>query len=360
MKWNEEELQCQIFIDVDCSIFDDKKNMNISNIMSNPQSGDTALVSGATLSPSENKSLHNILNPKWDGCLDDPVGAREAGYDPNYFSPKIYKINNLKQDELNRVNESKECPDITLGYGINHKTRKYYDCDLNDEYKLYCPRKCNACSDKWWDEHGILDIHSTSIPNYQLIENDDGDLILNMSALSPEDTLSASKLVHLPIDDLPSIKIKKQFCTEIRVLMLHYSRPGETYQIQKKEKSSEKLNEANQEQNHIDNYDINSFMLDYWRLVTVLGGLLFIGSSCLYACCKLKQATDDMKAVNTANELRENPNLHGVHPSQRNIESSIANNSGNHSNVLDSGVTTNFLPYPNSGTCYQAPCTNPA
>ena len=100
-------------------------------------------------------------------------------------------------------------------------------------------------------------------------------------------------------------------------------------------------------------------MLDYYSYGIVFGGLLFIVLVCSYACCKLKQGIDDMEAMNVVKELRENPTLYSEHPSQRNIESSVTDNSGYHSNASDSGAANNFLPYPNSGTSYQAPCTNP-
>ena len=159
----------------------------------------------------------------------------------------------MKKDEIEKIILGKiidkivlkDCPDFTLLGHINHKTGKSFSC-RNDEYQLYCPRKCNACLKKWKVDHGNLDIRSITIPNYQLTETEDGNIVLNMTTLSPEDTLSVSELVQLQLHKTTPIEIKKQFCAEIKALTMKYSERERMYQIEKKIKQSKKLEVTNQ------------------------------------------------------------------------------------------------------------------
>lgn len=356
--WNEQELQCQIYMDVDCSIFEDRKNTDLSRILPNTPNGETIYGYDASLSAHENKSSQHILNPKWDGCVDDPSGAKKAGYDPNYYTRELDKLKNMKVDEIkdpadilklddiDELNESKDCPDITMGFGFNYKTKKSFSCDgfIRNEYRVYCPKKCNACLEKWWAEHGNLDIHGITVPNYKLKENDDGTLILSMTDLSPDDTLSSSNLVNLQLDKTHPIEIKKQFCIGIKALMLKYSEPERMYQLEKKLKSSKQSERTNQGI-HETQYGGFGFK---WFNSLALPAVLFLSAIpvciCFITCCvrwKLKPKAERIEYINGEQQQRENTNLFG-------------------SNNSESPATAQFLPYPNSGTSYEAPCIDPA
>ena len=95
-------------------------------------------------------------------------------------------------------------------------------------------------------KNGNLDIRSITVPSYQLTETEDGNIVLNMTNLTPEDTLSASNLVELQLHKTTPIEIKKQFCAEIKAVTLKYSEQERKYQMEKKIKQSKKQEETNQ------------------------------------------------------------------------------------------------------------------
>ena len=210
MMWNEEELQCQIYIDVDCSVSKGTIDIRQSKLISNT----TKEKSRSTMG---NESWIEDLNPNWDGCVDDPNSAKEAGYDPNYWNKSW---NNVVED----ANKTNQCPDINLGFSINYKTGKLFHCSIND-YKLFCPMKCNACWEKWRKIRGVLNVRGVLIPSYQLSESNDGTLSLDLSTLSPAKTLHTSFLATLELRKTKPIEMKEIFCVEIKALELKYSQP---------------------------------------------------------------------------------------------------------------------------------------
>ena len=73
MKWNSDDLECQIYIDVDCSIFGE--NTDPKSLMSGEEKGQVSS-EGKT---AEEVQLKEDLNPSWDDCVDDEAGGIKAG-----------------------------------------------------------------------------------------------------------------------------------------------------------------------------------------------------------------------------------------------------------------------------------------
>ena len=85
MKWNMEKGECQVYINVDCSIFDyDWRDFSISDLMASPTeisiSTNDAGNDVGEIDPEKEEALAVELNPKWYGCKDDPRGAFDAGH----------------------------------------------------------------------------------------------------------------------------------------------------------------------------------------------------------------------------------------------------------------------------------------
>ena len=241
MKWNQERLECQIYFHIDCSIFekdanelfDDMESMSKDKETSNNLSmstNDTKISTKEMTQSEQETEMVEDLNPTWI-CTDDPKGALNAGYDPNYFerisSGKFGKeLKSLSQQDLLSINGSSECPDKKSPlFSLNRETGEYFDCKLSFTYKMFCPRKCNACKEKWDAELKGLDVGGISIPSYTLTEYANGALHLDLNDLSPSETLSTSNLIKLDLAETKAIEIKKEFCLEMKAISMKYSEP---------------------------------------------------------------------------------------------------------------------------------------
>ena len=183
MKWNDKELECQVYIDVDCSIFE------------------------SSFYPREEPKSDSNLNPKWDGCKDDPKKAIEAGF--------AYHMNSSSSD----------CVHVSYtDYAKNSKTSEYYSCHTW-EYVMFCPKSCGECDTKWDAEYEGLDISIVQLPSYNLTKQNDGSLDLNLTNIEPEETLSTSYLTKLDLKKTKLIDIKKEFCLEIKAISTKYEEP---------------------------------------------------------------------------------------------------------------------------------------
>ena len=184
MKWNKEELECQVYIDVDCSIFE------------------------SSFYPHKESKSDSDLNPIWDGCKDDPKKAIEAGY--------AYHMNS----------SSSECVYVSYDdYAENSKTDySYYSCQTL-EYMRFCPKACGECDAKWDAEYEGLDISIVQLPSYNLTKQNDGSLDLNITNIEPGETLSTSYLTKLDLKKAKAIDIKKEFCLEIKAISTKYEEP---------------------------------------------------------------------------------------------------------------------------------------
>ena len=83
MRWSKENIECQIYIAVDCSIFEyaneyalKYKNFNISDILPKPNSASNYV---DVQESSDVKLESEYLNPRWEDYVDDPKGATKAG-----------------------------------------------------------------------------------------------------------------------------------------------------------------------------------------------------------------------------------------------------------------------------------------
>lgn len=188
MKWNEEDHECQVFIDVDCQIFETY--------------GD----------PDEVSTSDSNLNPKWGDCKDDAKGAIQAGYTYTFAS---------------RFEKNPKCvyiPDSYDNEAYNEKTYEYFHC-YTDGYRKYCPKTCGACGEKWEAEYGGLDISNVQLPSYNLTETKKGFFDLNITDIGPEETMSTSYLTKLDLKKAKPMDLKKEFCIELNAISTKYSEP---------------------------------------------------------------------------------------------------------------------------------------
>ena len=82
MKWNKDNLECQIYIDVDCSIFGGTSgnfNYEVDTFLSESFKNKTTS-SIDVAKPSNEIVSSEDLNPKWDECVDDTEGAIKLGF----------------------------------------------------------------------------------------------------------------------------------------------------------------------------------------------------------------------------------------------------------------------------------------
>ena len=86
-------------------------------------------------------------------------------------------------------------------------------------------KTCKACKQKWSAEYGGLDVDGVILPSYNVTEAGNGTFTLNLTDLSPEETLSTSYLTKLDLTKTKSIAVKKEFCVELNALSLKYSEP---------------------------------------------------------------------------------------------------------------------------------------
>ena len=70
-----------------------------------------------------------------------------------------------------------------------------------------------------------MDIANVTLPNYNLTETDSGEFELNLTRLSPEDTLAGSKLLEIDVNKTSKTEIRREFCREIKAVSLKYSEP---------------------------------------------------------------------------------------------------------------------------------------
>ena len=74
-----------------------------------------------------------------------------------------------------------------------------------------------------------MDIKNVTLPNYNLTETDTGEFQLNLTSLSPEETLAGSKLLEIDVNNTSADEITREFCREIKAVSLKYSEPQVTY-----------------------------------------------------------------------------------------------------------------------------------
>ena len=110
----------------------------------------------------------------------------------------------------------------------------------DDRFKKYCPKTCNVCKQKWKAEYGGLDFDGVRLPSYNLTEAENGTFTLNLTDLSPEETLSSSYLTKLDLIKTKPIAVKKEFCVELKALSVKYSEPERLDAFLKKERLKKK------------------------------------------------------------------------------------------------------------------------
>ena len=205
MKWNENELECQVYIDVDCSIFESKFT---------DEGYELSRLSDIIKDQPENSSSTFNLNPKWDECVDDPKGAVKAGFD--------YAMNSSMYECVNIRCEDIVCNDYKK---TNSITSQRYSC-YTDEYKKFCPKACGECWNKWQAEHvDGFDISDVHLSSYNLTETDDGSFDLNITNIEPMQTLSTSYLTKIELEQTKPIDVKKEFCLELKAISTKYGEP---------------------------------------------------------------------------------------------------------------------------------------
>lgn len=203
MKWNEKELECQVYISVDCSIFEDVDNLKMEKILTLPSKENDS--SAIDILPSPSKTdLPDDLNPRWDECVNDPKRAKQLGF-------------------TTRTNNA-GCSGNVRSMSYNFKKHTLFNCE-SDEYKMLCPVLCNACKEKWNKEYGGLNVDGIQLPNYNLSENENGVLSLNLTDIYPTNTLSTSSLPKLHLRNTKRMPVKKQFCLEVKAIFVKYNEP---------------------------------------------------------------------------------------------------------------------------------------
>ena len=70
-------------------------------------------------------------------------------------------------------------------------------------------------------EYGGLNIEGIQLPNYNVTEDEEGDLSFDVAALSPNQTLSTSYLKDLNLTETEPMELKKYFCLEIHAISIH-------------------------------------------------------------------------------------------------------------------------------------------
>ena len=232
MKWNSDDLECQIYIDVDCSIFGE--NTDPKSLMSGEEKGQVSS-EGKT---AEEVQLKEDLNPSWDDCVDDEAGGIKAGLcmdsiiqstvfpNSTIHTCKIEGVKELiegvKVENGTKVDNTCHLP--TYPYSYNLDTFESNDC-TNYDYIKFCPKTCNKCKEKWSGEYGGLDVEGIILPSYNVTEDDNGDLSFNITEITPNQTLSTSYLIDLDLNQTQPMDVKKYFCIEINAISVKYSEP---------------------------------------------------------------------------------------------------------------------------------------
>ena len=70
-----------------------------------------------------------------------------------------------------------------------------------------------------------MDIANVTLPNYNLTETESGEFELNITSLTPEETLAGSKLLEIDVNKTSKLEIRREFCREIKAVSLKYSEP---------------------------------------------------------------------------------------------------------------------------------------
>ena len=167
--------------------------------------------------PSNEFVSSEDLNPKWDDCLDDKEGAIKHGFVSYVF------FNDTNMKPVGCVPETNGY--VYKAFGNFGPTNQFPNDCTNDRFKKFCPKSCKACKEKWKAEYGGIEIDGVTLPSYNLTEADNGTFTLNLTDLSPEETLSTSYLTKLDLSKTPSLAVKKEFCVELHALSVKYSEP---------------------------------------------------------------------------------------------------------------------------------------
>ena len=230
MRWNSDALECQVYIDVNCKIFDADENPDSLTDKTNQGSP-----------KHDSPILFDDLNPKWNDCVDDEEAAIAAGLCMDYIrvsefmnttihlcKQPYYGSDGLITENKTEVNNTCHLPTYPLNYNIDAHSpdldTTLNDC-TNDQYIKYCPKTCNYCKEKWMSEYGGLNIEGIQLPNYNVTEDEEGDLSFDVAALSPNQTLSTSYLKDLNLTETEPMELKKYFCLEIHAISIKYSEP---------------------------------------------------------------------------------------------------------------------------------------
>ena len=227
MKWNEDALECQVFMDVDCSIF--QNSTKFQKLMSN----DANSTSDSPPLSDEMESMREDLNPKWDDCVDDEEGAINAGLP---MTKHFIGIDGNKLPIIKYKPNGSECHMPEHPWNINFTAKmdfpEYLDCN-HHQYQKYCPKTCQKCYEKFLAEYGGFDVEGISLPSYNLTKDNNGTFSFNLTEISPKETLSTSYLPKLDLKKTEPLQIKKEFCLEINALSLKYSEPERTEELRK-------------------------------------------------------------------------------------------------------------------------------
>lgn len=75
------------------------------------------------------------------------------------------------------------------------------------------------------ETNASLNVANLTLPTYNLTKTESGDFELNITALTPEETLAGSKLLEIDPNTTSKSEIRKEFCREIKAISLKYSEP---------------------------------------------------------------------------------------------------------------------------------------
>ena len=141
MKWNDDKLECQVFMDVDCSIFQD--NDKLENLMPKDEKDLTSNNS----SLSEGIESGEDLNPKLDACVDDEEGAIKSGIIMHIY--KENPTNGFKYPVVIREPNGTKCHVPVSPYNNKIGSWDTLDCS-HHQYQKFCPKTCNKCKQYTW------------------------------------------------------------------------------------------------------------------------------------------------------------------------------------------------------------------
>ena len=73
--------------------------------------------------------------------------------------------------------------------------------------------------------YGKLKVGGVKLPSYNLTQLVDGSFSLNVTELTPRETMSMSLLTKINVNNTHTNEIKREFCQEIEAISLKYSEP---------------------------------------------------------------------------------------------------------------------------------------